>query len=286
MTKKISAENVIRKGAAVKDISAEAMLHKYIPQRKISAERLFYHAQKMLSKIGKGKIDYKFHQKKDLKKYTDTRRKDIENLEHRHPTYLRRLYGDETNKNDIAWIYLSEKGKDHLRGMRNIKGLYQKSMDDISLELRRIYNKILAVGAKEINLYVPKDTGMLRWSLLASLGKRLSIVPSFKPSASHDLELRVILTTDLPYVKYVNTQQKGRKFRIAHHRSMKIRSRKTGEYLHDPDAKFGFMSLIRLHLKEHTRKATRSMLSSLANKWGMNYNYIKSLFKYQGFKFR
>lgn len=289
-----------------KPITAEAIVGKYIPSQPITPQRLYFKTQQILKKFGKRAIKIRIKPSQRIRakkikafptKFVDTRGKKIfpkgmKPLATHEKSFLRRyLAGGEEDPSDIMWIHLSEKGIKFFSKMQNVY-LRRKLIDEIAVQMRRIHNSLLAVGAKEISHNVPKDTGLLRWSLLMSMSKRLSLVPNTKPSDIGGLVLRISLYTDLPYLQYVLkprtiTSKKGsRSMIIAHSKSMRIRSKKTGEYLHDPDAKFGFMSLIRMHLKTQARRLTRAMISSLSRQWGMSYNEVKSFFKYRGYKFR
>lgn len=292
--------NKTGKVIASKKVTAEALFSRVFPTKKISAATLFLKARQMLEAYGKRPVTIRHTPAERIRAkkeralptgFVDTRKKKIfpsgiKPLTTHEKTFLRRyLTGGEEDPNDIIWIHLSEKGLKFFSDMQN-KALIRKSIDEVAVQMRRIYNSLIAYAAKEIGKYVPKDTGTLRWSLLMSLNKRLSLVPKAKPPGVGDLILRMSMYTDLHYLQYVNAPAKGRNIRIAHHRSMRIRSKKTGEYLHDPDAKFGFMSLIRMHLKNRARSLTRSMLSTLATRWGMGYSEVKGLFRYRGYKFR
>lgn len=290
-----------------KKVTAEALFRKALPrQPKITPQRLFFKAQQILTKFSKQPVKYrptpaKLIKAKKIKtlptEFVDTRKRRIfpkgaKPLLTHEKTFLRRyLMGDDEDPTDIIWIHLSEKGLTFFSKIDD-KRLYGKNADEIAIQMRRIHNSMLAHGAKEISRYVPKDTGSLRWSLLNSMSKRLSQVPQSKPSNIGNLVLRISLYTDLPYLEYVVkpriifSKKGSRPMVIAHSKGMRIRSRKTGKYLHDPDAKFYFLALIRLHLKAQARRLTRGMISSLSRQWGMAYNTVKSFFKYRGYKFR
>ena len=284
---KITAKSSFRKGMKYKpktEMTAEALFHKIIPKRpKITAERLFLKAQQMISRFGqKEKIEEK------RKKITDATKKWKKITDVKKDPIKFPITPISEKKPAIMKIIISEKGHKFIEDLGKKFG--RQFLDDIAIELRRIWSNLLAIGAKEINTRVPRDTGMLRWTLLTSLGSRYSVVPSTKPTSSAHAVLVVNFYSDLPYLQYVVAPHThpytGKPVRVAHHRSEKRRSRGKEKYLHDPDAKFGFMSLIRLHLKEQARRLTRSMIRSLSTRWGIPYNQIKGFFKYIGYKFR
>ena len=305
LIKKIAKSGKVTKS---RPLTPEALFGRIIPrQPKLTPQRLFIKAQKILARFGKQPQRVKItgshrrrvkHKKTLPKKYTDTRvkrifPKGIKPLATHEKSFLRRyLMGDKKDITDIMWIHLSAKGLKYLEQTeKNSRKIYRKSLDDIAIQMRRIHNSLVAYGAKEISHNVPKDTGSLRWSLLTSMSKRLSLIPSSKPSDPDKLVLRVGFYTDLPYLEYVvkprmiQSKKGSRPMIIAHSKGMRQRSRKTGEYLHDPNAKFGFMSLIRMHLKAKARTLTRTTLSTLSRQWGMTYNTVKGLFKYKGYRF-
>ena len=282
-----------------KKITTAGRLRKVIPhQPKLTPERLFVKAQELLAKFGKKteviapspirKVGRKFP-----KSYAHMKPKAVgifsdgnKMLTTHNKTFLRREFmNDADDPSDIMQIRLSANG---VRFFEDIERKYIRArmIDEVAIQFRRIHSSLQAFGISEINKYVPKDTGLLRWSLITSMSMQLSTVPSTKPGDINGLKLRIGFYTDLEYLKYVNNPKKARSLRIAHHRSMRQRSRKTGEYLHDPDAKFRFMSLIRLHLKSRARQLTRSMLSDLSRRFSIPYNEAKSLFRYKGYKFR
>lgn len=281
--------------------TAASLFGKFIPrQPKLTPQRLFTKVQQALTKFGsKPKrikpVSYQVNRSKKKStistKFTDTRSRNIfpegnKPLVTHQNTFLRRtLRGSSEDPVDIMWIHLSANGNRFFDQITHV-GIRARMVDQVATEMRRIHTNLLVYGISEVQRTVPKDTGLLRWSLITSMNRRLSLVPSTPLYDYKNLILRISFYTDLDYLKYVNSQTKGRTIRIAHHRSMRQRSRKTGEFLHDPDAKFGFMSLIRVHLKTRARQLTRTMISTLSRSWGMNYNGIKSLFKYRGYRFR
>lgn len=300
---------------SAKTITAQDILRKYrTPSQKFTAEKLFLEAKKILAKWGKPpkKVKYSY---KPRRKHTTKTQKFTKKL----PTSLAdskpkavfkhafkgtisnqlaayqmigfdaftRTYLQSSRKspNDVIWIILSSKGEEYLDNFKSYPRLYRQVLNDIAYQMRVIRSSMSAYAAAEIARYVPKDTGDLRWSLLNSLNESVSTVPKISPKNNKDIELRMGLFSDIPYLEYVDKPKKP--ITVRHFKSQKIMSRKTGEYLHDPHALTGFMSLITLHLKSRARILTRTMLSALAGKWGLNYNKdVKPLFKYKNYNFR
>jgi len=288
-----------------KKITTAGRLRKVIPhQPKLTPERLFVRAAELLAKFGKktevlAPSPIRKVRRKFPKSYAHMKPKAVgifsdgnKMLTTHNKTFLRREFmNDADDPSDIMQITLSANG---VRFFEDIDRVYvrMRMIDEVAIQMRRIHSSLQAFGITEINRYVPKDTGLLRWSLITSMSMQLSTIPSTKPGDINGLKLRIGFYSDLDYIKYVNEprmiiSKKGAKAMvIAHHKSKKQRSRKTGEYLHDPNAKFRFMSLIRLHLKTRARQLTRSMLSTLSRTFSIPYNEAKSLFRYKGYKFR
>ena len=303
---KVTSKKFKVKGA--KTITAGDIARKFrTPQQKYTAERLFVKAQKLLAKWGKPPKRVKYTHKKKQRKIPkklptslqDSKPVAVFKKVFRQPisnalvayqmigfdaftrTYLQ---SSRKSPNDVIWIKLSSKGEMYLSNFKSYPKLYRQVLNDVAYQMRVIRSSMSAYAAAEIARYVPRDTGNLRWSLLTSLNESVSTVPKISPKKNEDIELRMGLFSDLPYLEYVDKPKKP--IKVRHSKSEKIRSRKTGEYLHDPHALTGFMSLVTMHLKSRARILTRTMLSALAGRWGMKYNEIKSLFSYKNYNFR
>lgn len=140
-----------------------------------------------------------------------------------------------------------------------ICGHYSGLTYDISRQLRQLMKQIQEFGKIYINTYAPADVGNssyknsmpnLRRSLIESLDESNTIVPKLGNNDVNNIQLKMRFFSELSYAGIVNRMPQSS---LQHHKSEKEKSWKTGEYLHDPQAKRHFFQYIERQIKNVTR---------------------------------
>ena len=189
-----------------------------------------------------------------------------------------------TSIDQVIWVKLSPRGKQELLSASIFGVMAQRfRMGEITQEMNLLYLSLLGFAEKAVRKHVPKDTGDLRNSLIASMNSALSKIPPRSPIRFSQLELKVGFYSDIPYLKYINNPK--RTITVRHHKNMGIISYRGGKhYLHDPKAKTKFMFTTKAAIRYEAKRLTKQMIRSLWNKWKPQYTYnqVKSLFKYPG----
>ena len=97
---------------------------------------------------------------------------------------------------------------------------------------------------------VPSDTGMLRKSFIKSVSDQNSIFPKLTVSSLSDLKISMRWFSELEYAGIVNKMPTGM---VRHHRNQKIRSWRTGKFLHDPEAVGMFFYTVKYDIQRKIR---------------------------------
>jgi len=139
---------------------------------------------------------------------------------------------------DVAKTYRS---KDYL------KNITKKALKDFRAELIE-YAKIV------IRDYVPKETGDLQKAMEDSIRK--SKVMGFR--------LKMELEAPIDYAGVVNRMPEKM---VRHHKSMMVKGRRSGHYLHDPKAQKGSYYLILMLIKNKAKKLIRKTIKDLIVSW-------------------
>ncbi|KKN42536.1 hypothetical protein LCGC14_0712220 [marine sediment metagenome] len=184
----------------------------------------------------------------------------------------------------VIWVKLSPFGKNELIAARSTNVMiYRAIMNDIAKEMIFVKFTLTSYGAKMIAKHVPRDTGELQQSLLASMTSRSTKSPPSSPKRIGQIEIHMGFWSYKTYLKYVNNPK--RKITVRHHKNMGIISYRGGRhYLHDPTAKTKFMLTTKQAIRTEAKRLTKKMISNLWNKWKPQYtrNQVKSLFRYPG----
>ena len=198
------------------------------------------------------------------------------------PTILSQPSQLLTSVQQVIHITLSPNGKKELKSALDFgPRFYRSRMKDIADGMNAIYLALRATAAQLISTHVPKDTGDLRRSLLASMSSNSTRFPPNKPRRGNQLELHVGFYSDIPYLKYVNNPK--RVIDVRHHRNQGIISYRGGRhYLHDPKAKTKFMLTTKAAIRMAAKRLTKNFIQRLYIKWGYTRNQVKSMFKFPG----
>ena len=184
----------------------------------------------------------------------------------------------------VIWIKISPNGKKELEAIRSVDVmLYRALLNNIADEMLLVKKELFKYGVKLVNRHVPKDTGDLRNSLIASLSSRSTKTPPSIPRRVSQLELTMGFYSNLHYLRYVNAPT--RTIKVRHHVGMGIISYRGGRhYLHDPRAKTTFMLTTKQAIRKEAVRLTKQMIKNLRLRWQPQYtsNIVKSFFKYPG----
>lgn len=202
------------------------------------------------------------------------------------PTISNIPYRPLTRAEQVLWIKISPTGKQRLEtAFSKDRKVYEMMLNGIINEMLLLHLELTAFATQSIIKHVPKDTGDLRNSLIASMNARTTKKPKKNTRRPSQLELRIGFFTDLPYVKYVDVPK--RVINVRHHRNMGIISYRGGRhYLHDPTAKTKFMLTTREAVRTEARRLTKQLIRNLWINWKPVYTYpqIKAFFKYPGMR--
>lgn len=179
-------------------------------------------------------------------------------------------------------VKISNKGKKELNivkagvfGRRKFRNM----LEDIAIEMNIYLESMIVEAARKIAYYVPRETGDLQVSLLNSMNSNLSTIPQLRPTRISQLELIVGIYSDIPYAQYVD-RPKRTPYVVKHYKSQGKMGRRSGEFLHDPNAVKAYISILMLHLKPFARRFGTKMIRNLARRWKLNHKIVRPMFKF------
>ena len=149
------------------------------------------------------------------------------------PVGIHRLYNLELSPNGFAFLTLNP-----------------NLITNFIHRIRYFFRVIQIEAEKVIMKKVPSDTGMLRKSFIKSVSDQNSIFPKLTVSSLSDLKISMRWFSELEYAGIVNKMPTGM---VRHHRNQKIRSWRTGKFLHDPEAVGMFFYTVKYDIQRKIR---------------------------------